>query len=125
MLSNFLASGEKTKKSSLLQHLQVSDTDGSFSPRAADKHRKGCQIRAGEKPSPVREKKPCQPISRVSAPQARLYRDGALGCPGSTGSEGDKGAKAFTTSAAETFVSHYKRNMAALPGLNPHPIALA
>lgn len=37
-----------------------------------------------------------------------------------TKSEGDKGRKAFTTSAAETFATHYKRNMAAVPSPNPH-----
>lgn len=61
----------------------------------------------------------CQPITWVTGSQAKLYRDGALGCQGSTKSEGDKGGKAFTTSAAETFVTHYKGNMAELPSPNP------
>lgn len=78
--------------------------------------------KAGKKPSPIREKKPCQPITWVTGSQAKLYRDGALGCQGSTKSEGDKGGKAFTTSGAETFVTHYKGNVAALPSPNPHLI---
>lgn len=56
---------------------------------------------AGKERVPIREKKPCQPITWVTGSQAKLYRDGALGCHGSTKSEGDKGGKAFTTSAAE------------------------
>lgn len=80
----------------------------------------GLEEEAGKEPTPIHETKTCQPITWVSGSQARVYRDGALGCQGSTKSEGDKGGKAFTTSAAETFAPHYKRNMAALPRLNPH-----
>lgn len=80
----------------------------------------GLEEEAGKEPTPIHEKKPCQPITWVSGSQAKVYRDGALGCQGSTKSEGDKGGKAFTTSGAETFGTHYKRNMAALPRLNPH-----
>lgn len=80
----------------------------------------GLDEMAGEEPTPMRERKACQPITWVTGSQAKLYRDRALGCQGSTKSEGDKGGKAFTTSAAETFVPHYKGNMAALPRPNPH-----
>lgn len=75
---------------------------------------------AGRAPTPIQEEKPCQPITWVTASQAKLYRDGALGCRGSTKSEGDKGGKAFTTSVTEAFVTHYKRNMAELPSPNSH-----
>lgn len=80
----------------------------------------GLEEKAGIEPTPIQEKKPCQPITWVTGSQAKLYRDGALGCQGSTKSEGDKGGKAFTTSVAETFVTHYKRNMAELPSPNRH-----
>lgn len=80
----------------------------------------GLEEKAGKAPAPIQEKKSCQPITWVTGSQAKLYRDGALGCQGSTKSEGDKGGKAFTTSAAETFVTHYKGNMAELPSPNPH-----
>lgn len=76
--------------------------------------------REDRKPTPIRESTSCQPITRVTASRAELSGDGALGCQGSTKSEGDKGGKAFTTSAAETFVTHDKGNMAALPRPNPH-----
>lgn len=77
-----------------------------FTLIAADKHRSGCGYgrRGLEKETPIRDKKSCQPIARVSDPQAKQRSDGALGCQGSTESEGDKGGKAFTTPTAETFV---------------------
>lgn len=76
---------------------------------------KAAGLEAGKEPTPIQEKKPCQPITWVTGSQAKLYRDGALGCQGSTKSEGDKGGKAFTTSAAETFVTHYKREHGRTP----------
>lgn len=79
----------------------------------------GLEDMSGKEPAPMREK-PCQPITWVTDSQAKLYRDRALGWQGSTKSEGDKRGKAFTTSAAETFVTHYKGNMAALARPNPH-----
>lgn len=75
---------------------------------------------AGRVPTPIQEEKPCQPITWVTASQAKLYRDRALGCWGSTKSEGDNGGKAFTTSVTEAFVTHYKGNMAELTSPNSH-----
>lgn len=76
----------------------------------------GLEAMAGREPLPIQEERPRQPITWVTASQAKPYRDGALGCQRSTKSEGDKGGKAFTTSVAETFVTLHKANMAELTG---------
>jgi len=75
---------------------------------------------AGKEAILMRGKKACQPITWVTGSQAIQHCNRALGCQGSSKSGGDKGGKAFTTSAAETLLFATKGNMAEVPSPNPH-----